>query len=117
MGMPVVMTQGYRSPEDQTEMFVRGESPLPEWRSRHNWGLALNFEHQTLSFDLMDEKQLKIIDQVANEVARSINAKVIWGQESNPRHWSVFVPPTETWRIPISPPAWAKPLEPRPISD
>jgi hypothetical protein len=54
-GYPCKIWQCYRSPEDQTEYYVRGTSKAKAWQSPHQYYEAVDLLHPSLYWDVSDE--------------------------------------------------------------
>ncbi len=92
LGIPMFAHCVWRTPEEQTQLYVTGRSrALPE-DAPHCGGVAIDLIHSIKGWDIPNEAW-SLVGEIGNEVAAMRNLKVEWGGKwefYDPAHWQLM---------------------------
>lgn len=93
LGVPMFASEVIRTPERQTELYIKGTTKAKANQSPHQFGCAVDIIHGVKGWEISNPAW-NLVGQIGLEVATSLGIKIKWGGTfSNlwdPAHWELL---------------------------
>lgn len=92
LGVPMFSNEVLRSPERQTEIYIKGNSRAKAGQSPHQYGCAVDIIHGVKGWEISNDAW-KLIGFLGEEEAKKLGLKIKWGGSFptlwDPAHWEL----------------------------
>jgi hypothetical protein len=92
--IPIFAHQIGRSAAEQRQIYKDGFSKAKEWKSPHNYSMAIDIVIYGRYWDKMNKQQWKYLGWLGKEAARKAGVEIKWGADPDfgfydPAHWQI----------------------------